>query len=74
MEKTTNFQKVKTLIGWPILFLVGQLFILFLLIAILQFVKPISFTEFELADRLRTVLFPSTVITFCIFYPIFSRK
>ena len=74
MEKTTNFQKVKTLIGWPILFLVGQLFILFLLIAILQFVKPISFTEFELADRLRTVLFPSTVITFCIFYPIFSHK
>ena len=74
MKKESKIQSIFKIIGWPILFGLGQLLIMLILILIVGWIKPISFTEFELQDRMKTILFPSTLCSFFVFLPIFLKK
>lgn len=74
MGKRSKRRNIIKLIGWPILFGIGQVLIIGFLFLIMQWLKPISYTDFELQDRLRTILFPATLCNFVLFFPIFLRK
>ena len=74
MKKESKIQSIFKIIGWPILFGLGQLLIMLILFLIVGWIKPISFTEFELQDRMKTILFPSTLCSFFVFLPIFLKK
>lgn len=74
MTKINNKRKIIQLIMWPILFGIGQILVIVAMFLLLQMIKPISFVEFEVQDRLRTILFPATAFTFLIFFPLFYKK
>lgn len=74
MEKTNNVKSLLKMIGWPILFGIGQLLVIGILFCIVGWIKPISFTDFELQDRMKTILFPATFCSFLVFLPLFLKK
>lgn len=74
MEKTNKIKAIFKIIGWPILFGIGQLLITGVLFFVVGWIKPISFTDFELQDRMKTILFPATLCSFVLFLPLFLKK
>ena len=74
MGKRSKRRNIIKLIVWPILFGIGQVLMIGFLFLIMQWLKPISYTDFELQDRMRTILFPATFCSFVIFLPLFLKK